>query len=139
MIAIDDKARRAIDNIRALLDTMLASGWAEVCVTGRDGDYFLARHPGTPNPLIEPVGEVAPLASAPVAATVAHVKAPHVGTVAWLAPLGTRLAEGEVAARLMVLDESVDVLAAGAGTVRAHGALLDELAEFATPLVELVA
>ena len=139
MITIDDKARRAIDNIRALLDTLLASGWAEVCVTGKDGDYFLARHPGTPNPLIEPVGEVAPLASAPAAEM---VKAPHVGTVVWLAPLGplgTRLAEGDVAARLMVLDESVEVLATAAGTVRAHRALLDELAEFATPLVELVA
>ena len=139
MITIDDKARRAIDNVRALLDTLLASGWAEVCVTGRDGDYFLARHSGTPNPLIEPVGEVAALASAPAVVTVANVKAPHVGTVAWLAPLGTRLAEGDVAALLMVLDESVEVLATAAGTVRAHRALLDELAEFATPLVELVA
>ena len=136
MITIDDKARRAIDNIRALLDTLLASGWAEVCVTGKDGDYFLARHPGTPNPLIEPVGEVAPLASAPAAEM---VKAPHVGTVVWLAPLGARLAEGDVAARLMVLDESVDVLAAAAGTVRAHLAQMDGLAEFATPLLELVA
>ena len=54
MITIDENARRAITNARALLDALLAGGWAELCVRGEEGDYFIARNPGTPNPLLAP-------------------------------------------------------------------------------------
>lgn len=139
MIEIDDKARAAITNARALLDAMLASGWAEVCVQGEEGDYFLARKPGTHNPLLAPVQ----VATAPVAAPSATaaattlVTAPHVGTVAWLASEGQAVVAGEVIARLAVLDEAVDVPAPNAGTVSAVLVRIGDLAEFKTPLVEL--
>ncbi|WP_225008859.1 hypothetical protein [Novosphingobium percolationis] len=144
MIEIDDNARRAIDNARALLDAMLAGGWNEVCVTGEEGDYFLARQPGTVNPLL--VVEAALPGPAPALVAVGSaqfetltVKAPHVGTVVWLAPVGQAVAEGEVVARLAVLDETLDVPAAKAGKVAAQVARIDDLAEFATPLIELAA
>lgn len=140
MIEIDDKARSAITNARALLDTMLANGWDQVCITGEEGDYFIARTPGTPNPLIAPAAPVA-AAPAPVAAAVVprSITAPHVGTVAWLAALGTSIAKDEVVARLAVLDTQVDVVAPEAGTVSAQTVQIGDLAEFATELVTLVA
>lgn len=141
MIEIDDNARRAIDNVRALLDAMLASGWEQACVTGKDGDYFLARQPGTPNPLLAAPEEaaLAQPAVAPIPAECASltVCAPHVGTVAWLAPIGAVLAEGAAAARLAVLDDQVDVPSPKAGTVTAQSAQIGDLAEFSTPLVLL--
>lgn len=144
MIEIDDKARAAITNARALLDAMLAGGWAEVCVQGEEGDYFLARSPGTPNPLVAPT-PVAPASAAPApvaapsptASAKTLVTAPHVGTVAWLAGEGQAVAAGEVVARLAVLDEAVDVAAPSAGTVTVGLVRLGDLAEFKTPLVEL--
>lgn len=141
MIEIDDKARSAITNARALLDTMLANGWDQVCITGEEGDYFIARTPGTPNPLIAPAAPVA-AAPAPVAAAAVvprSITAPHVGTVAWLAALGTSIAKDEVVARLAVLDTQVDVVAPEAGTVSAQTVQIGDLAEFATELVTLVA
>ncbi|MBC2670582.1 hypothetical protein ACFOON_10940 [Novosphingobium piscinae] len=141
MIRIDDKALAAITNARALLDTMLAGGWNEVCVQGEEGDYFLARHPGTPNPLTAPpAAAVSPAAAAspPVQAPAARaVTAPHVGTVVWLAPVGTAVGEGAAVARLAVLDETVEVAAPAGGTVTGHGVKVGDLAEFKTELVTL--
>lgn len=143
MIEINDKARSAITNARALLDTMLANGWDQVCITGEEGDYFIARSAGTPNPLVAPA---APVAAAPAPAPVAvataaprSITAPHVGTVAWLAALGTSIAKGDVVARLAVLDTQVDVVAPEAGTVSTQTARIGDLAEYAVELVTLVA
>lgn len=144
MIEIDDTAIRAITNARALLDVMQAGGWAEVRVTSEDGDYYFARNPGTSNPLVAPAATavaagVAPVAAGTVQVTSVAVSAPHVGTVAWLAAVGQAVAEGEAVARLAVLDRTVEVPATRAGTVTVQLARLDDLAEFATPLVELAA
>lgn len=140
MIDIDENAQRAITNARALLDAMVAGGWADVCVKSEEGYYFLARDPGTPNPLIAPAPVVPASPAAPASAAMQSehaVKAPHVGTVVWLAPVGTRLAEGEAAARLAVLDQTVDVPAPVGGVVTRQSAQLDELAEFGVPLIVL--
>lgn len=140
MIEIDDTARRAITNARALLDAMLAGGWDQVCVTGEEGDFFLARMPGLANPLLgggpAAMAQAAP-AVAPAAAVRQTISAPHVGTVTWLAPVGARLAAGEPVARLAVLDTTIDVPSLNFGTVAVHDARIDDLAEYATPLVTL--
>ena len=140
MIDIDENAQRAITNARALLDAMVAGGWADVCVKSEEGDYVLARDSGTPNPLIAPAPVVPASPAAPASAAMQSehaVKAPQVGTVIWLAPVGTRLAEGEAAARLAVLDETVEVPAPKGGMVARQSAQLDELAEFGVPLIIL--
>jgi biotin carboxyl carrier protein len=117
---------------------MLASGWNEVCVTGVEGDYFLARQPGTVNPLLaaETVSVAVDPVSVPFGST-EIIKAPHVGTVAWLAEIGHSVAEGGAVARLTVLDETIDIPSTKAGTIAAHVAQVNDLAEFSTPLVEL--
>lgn len=146
MIEIDDKARAAITNARALLDTMLSGGWEEVCVQSEDGDYFLARLPGTSNPLVAPapvaaapVAPAAPQAAAAASGATVVVTAPHVGTVNWLAPVGAAIGQGEAVARLAVLDQVVDVAASAAGVIVSHIAKPGEFAEFATDLVTLQA
>jgi len=134
MIEIDDNARRAIANARALLDAMLAGGWKQVCITGHEGDYFISREAGTANPLLVP----AEIIAAPATDLVPFaVNAPHVGTVSWLAAVGQMVAEGDVVARLAVLDDVIEVKAAGAGQVTDHSARIDDLAEFAAPLLLL--
>lgn len=129
-----ENAHRAINNARALLEAMVAGGWEQVCITGPEGDYFLARDAGTANPLLSP-GE-APVQPV-VESTPLAVSAPHVGTVTWLTPVGQTVAEGAVVARLAVLDEEIEVLAASAGTVADHCVKIDDLAQFGTPLLVL--
>jgi biotin carboxyl carrier protein len=136
MTVISEEAQRAINNARALLDAMLAGGWQQVCITGNEGDYFIARDRGIANPLLV-AGETpaAPVPQGPAKA----IMAPHVGTVAWLVPVGHAVAAGDVIVRLMVLDEQVDVVAASAGKIAEHHVRIDELAQFGTPLLALAA
>lgn len=145
MIEIDDKARSAITNARALLDAMLAGGWEQVCITGEEGDYFLARSPGTPNPLLAPVAvalpAVEPAAGQQTSARsqTHNVKAPHVGTVVWIAAVGADIGKGEVAARIAVLDETMEIAASNGGVVSSHAARIGDLVEYGHDLVTLAA
>jgi biotin carboxyl carrier protein len=139
MIDIDDNARSAITNARALLDAMVAGGWQQVCITGEDGDYFLARLPGTPNPLLAPVAVAqAQVQSVTVPTSSQTIKAPHVGTIVWLAAVGEVVETGKAVARLAVLDERIEIVAAGGGTVSAHAGQVGDLVEYAGELVTLV-
>ncbi|WP_062787510.1 hypothetical protein [Novosphingobium capsulatum] len=138
MIALDDNARRTITNARALLDAMLAGGWQQVCLQSAEGDFFLARSLGTPNPLLAPAPVVAPAVPPPppaVAAQACTIRAPHVGTVAWLLPIGSQPGKGDAVARLAVLDTLVDVPAPLAGVVVSHGMAANDLAEYGTILL----
>ncbi len=145
MIEIDEKARAAITNARALLDAMLAGGWEQVCITGEEGDYFLAREPGTPNPLLAP-GAVALPAVEPAsgqqtsAGSQTHTaKAPHVGTVVWIAAVGAVIEKGEAAARIAVLDETMEIAASNGGVVSSHAAKIGDLVEYGHDLVTVAA
>lgn len=140
MIDLDEKALAAITNARALLDAMLAGGWEDVCVQGEEGDYFLAKQPGTPNPLMGATTTTLSVDAtvAPAAAPATRpVTAPHVGTVLWLAPVGASHAEGDVVARLAVLDDAVEIVAPAAGIVAEHAAQVDGLAEYGVTLLVL--
>lgn len=142
MIEIDDNARSAITNARALLDAMIGGGWDQVCITGEEGDYFLARLPGTPNPLLAPAAvaqaSIQPATAAAVQTESKTIKAPHVGTIGWLAAVGAALEKGETVVRLMVLDETIDIVTAEGGTVSVHARQIGDLAEYADELVTLV-
>lgn len=145
MIEIDHKARSAITNARALLDAMQAGGWEQVCITGEEGDYFLARSPGTPNPLLAPVAVALPAVEpasgqqASVGSQTHTVKAPHVGTVVWIAAVGAVIGNGEPAARIAVLDETMGIAASHGGVVSSQAAKIGDLVEYAHDLVTLVA
>lgn len=141
MIEIDDKARCAITNARALLDAMLAGGWHQVCVSAKEGDYFIARLSGTPNPLLSPAVPAAQttlLAAAPAPAkSIRSVAAPHVGTVAWLADVGAQVTKDERVAVLEVLGSEAVIVAPEAGTVLQQSAQIGDFVEYAVELVTL--
>ncbi len=134
-----DTTRAAIQDARALLETMLAADWQEVHVVSGGTEIFLARPQGRANPM-----RVAPVA-APVAAVAAPVaqgkdvlvKAPHVATLVSCAAAGQSVAAGETIAVLRVLDEEIALSAARAGTVVGADAAAGALVEFDTPILTL--
>ena len=144
MIALDDAARKAIDTARGLSVTMIDQGWGTVYVSCADGEFFLSRQAGKVDPLspaaVAPVATpavAAPASVAPAALPAIEVKAPHVATVVSLAPVGSEVQAGQAIATLRVLDETIEVAAAAAGTVLAHVAQPGALAEYGNTLVTL--
>lgn len=141
MITLDENARLAIDNARALSVTMIDQGWGTVHVSSADCEIFLTRGDGRIDPLLPaPVAAAvaAVAAPAPVAVLLAvEVTAPHVATVVSLAAVGAVVQAGQTVATLRVLDETSEIAAPVDGTVDSHGALTGELAEYGTRLVTL--
>jgi len=145
MIALDDTARRAIDNARALSVTMLDQGWGTVHVSSAECEIFLTRGEGKIDPLSP--AAAAPVAAAPVAvveptaaaasAPAVEITAPHVASVVSLLAVGTPVQSGQAVATLRVLEDTVEILATCAGTIQAHGAAAGELAEFGARLITL--
>lgn len=126
--------KAAIDNARALLATLLESGWSELHVVSGETKIFIARDGGRANPMRE-----APAASAEpaVAGAMTTVTAPHVATLVSAAAPGSSIEKGAVIATIAVLDEEEPVLAPVSGRVLAVHADPGALVEFKTPLVDL--
>ena len=140
MIELDEGARKAIDNARALTVTMLEQGWSTVHIASSEGEFFLAKGSGHRDPLSPGATVVAaPPAPpvAPAAAPAVDVKAPHVATIVFLASVGSVVAAGQSIATLRVLDTTSEVAAPAAGTIAGQGAAEGDLAEFGTVLVRL--
>ncbi len=132
MTARKDPVVQAIDDARALLDTLLANDWQELHVVSGDTEIFLARNGGGANPMraAPPAAPVAvPPPPSPAPASERSVTAPHVATLVDALPVGTRVAAGDRVATLHVLDDREDVAAPVAGTIlrvdATPGALLD--------------
>ena len=143
MIELDEAARKAIDNARALTVAMIEHGWGTVHVASSTGEFFLAKESGHRDPL-SPVASAAPVPAVAIALPVAtaaapavEIKAPHIATVVSLVPVGTAVAAGQILATLRVLDTTSEVFAPTAGTIAGHGAAVGDLAEFGTVLVRL--
>jgi hypothetical protein len=123
-----------VDNARALLAQFARSDWRELHVRTPDGEIFIARDGGGPNPMLLPAGGAAPPADD---ANLLTVAAPHVADVAWLLPVGATVAAGGVVARLDLLGEPIDVRCDEGGVVAARFANDGDLVEFETPLVRV--
>ncbi|MES2494403.1 MAG: biotin/lipoyl-containing protein [Pseudomonadota bacterium] len=144
MIALDEAARKAFDNARAFSVTMIDQGWGTVHVSSADCEIFLTRSEGKIDPL-----SPSPLAAAAVTAPVAavfpaptmlpavDVTTPHIATVVSLVAVGTAVQAGQAVATLSVLDETIEIVAASAGTIETHGVAPGDLAEFGSKLVTL--
>lgn len=65
------------------------------------------------------------------------LSAPHLGTLTGLVPVGTRVAAGEVVARLMVLGRETAMVAEAEGLIVAHHHADGALVEFGQPLVAI--
>lgn len=124
--------KHMIDNARVLLAQLVRSDWRELHVRTPDGEIFIARDGGGPNPMRQAAGAAAPLADD---ANLLTVAAPHVADVAWLLPVGATVAAGGVVARLDLLGETVEVSAGEAGTVARWFATVGDCVEYDAPLV----
>ena len=141
MITLDNNARKAIDNARALSVTMIDQGWGTVHVSSADCEIFLTRGEGRIDPLLPaPVAAAVAAVAAPapdVGLLAVEVTAPHVATVVSLAAVGAVVQAGQTVATLRVLDETSEIAAPVDGTVESHGVLTGELAEYGSRLVTL--
>ena len=131
-----DPATQAIDDARALLDTLLASGAQQIHVHVGGTEIFIARAgaPASPMrmaaPAPAPAAVPAPApATAPAPGVEVEVRLPHVATLVSVLPVGTAVTAGQVVASVHVLDEPEELTAPTGGTIAgvaaAAGALLD--------------
>lgn len=138
MSAQTDPAVAAINDARALLDTLLGSDWREIHVVSGETEIFIARNGAGANPMrAAPAAPIADPARSLPPAVEKTVTAPHVATVVEAVSVGTRVEAGQTVATLHVLDEPIAVTAPGAGTVVRVDAAPGELLDFGAPLVTI--
>lgn len=129
MTADKDPAIAAIDDARALLDTLLTHGWQQLYLVSGDTEIFLARDGGGSNPMR--MVAAAPVVTAPAAQAGPEtaVPVPHVATLEQVLAVGTHVIVGQTVATVRVLDEQEDIIAPVSGTIvrvdAAPGALLE--------------
>ena len=144
MIKMTDPTAAAINDARALLQTLMASDWREVHVRSGEAEIFIARDGGGPNPMREP----APTASAaptagPVSLTEARavsdtvVTAPHVATLMEALPAGSVVSAGQTVASLRVLDETETIAAPVSGIIVRLSAAVGDLVDFKAPILSI--
>jgi biotin carboxyl carrier protein len=138
MTADKDIAVQAITDARALLDTLLGSGWHELHVQSEDMEIFLARPGGGANPMrFVPAVVVEAPAAITAAGAETVVKAPHVATLVDALPIGTTVTAGQKVATLRVLDEEEGLEAPCAGTVVRIGAEVGALLDFGAAVLTI--
>jgi acetyl-CoA carboxylase biotin carboxyl carrier protein len=120
---------RVVHEARALLEQLRQSGWHDLHLRTTNFSLFIARPGGASNPMRE----------RPVLAPAHEVPAPHIGTVAWIAQLGSALQAGAVVTRIELLGELIDIAAPTAGVVTSIAAPIGTLVEYGSPLVSLAA
>ena len=145
MIDAPTPAEAALRDARALLHTLTRTPLAELHLASGDMEVFIAKPAGRANPMRAtpfPAGaavtaEVATSAAVVPVAEVVVLRAPHVASVAWLAPEGAELQAGATAVELRVLDTVEALAAPSAGRVGAHRAAVGELIDYGSPVLEL--
>lgn len=137
MMHADDPVTRALTDARALLDTLLASGWQDVHVVSGATEIFIARAGGRDNPLQrQPVAT--PMAASPMAGgSETVIAAQHVATLVDVLSVGSSVAVGEKVATICVLDEEEDVFAPVAGLVATSPAQPGGLVEFGMTILTI--
>lgn len=110
------------------------SEWGSAYVRTSEIEIFVARGQDARNPMV-----AAPIDGglAPDQGDGGELRAPHIGTVAELVPIGTQLAAGECYARLELLGETIELIVDEAAIVADHLLPIGALAEFDQPLVRL--
>jgi hypothetical protein len=119
----------ALHEVRALLRDFVKSDWRAVQVRLGDLEVWFSRDAS-----LRPEGSVTPAETLPI---VAELKAPHLGTLAWLAAPGTAIVAGAEYGKLRVLDEERALVAETGGVVARHLRTVGDLIEFGEPLVGL--
>jgi biotin carboxyl carrier protein len=127
--------RSLVNDARVLLAQLRRSQWGELHVRTPQGEIFIARHGGGPNPMRRVATDAAE-STAPEAGHV--VRAPHVGTVLAALPVRTAVAIDMIVCRLAVLGEVIEVSSPHAGVVGEVFVMEGALVEYESPLVTVV-
>jgi len=129
----------ALDDARALLDTLLTSNWQDAHVVSGGTEIFIARDGGRPNPMRRAANAPAKTSAAAAVAAPAltEVAAPHVATLVDSVAVGARIVSGQVIATIRVLDADEPIFAPCSGTVTAVAAASGAMLEFGTPIMTL--
>ncbi|WP_313804654.1 hypothetical protein [Sphingobium sp.] len=131
----DDAVTRALNDARALLDTLLASGWQDMhAVSGRT-EIFIARTGGRANPLRRQavVAEVPVTVDGPQTA----IATEHVSTLVDVLSVGTPVVAGQKVATVRVLEEEMALLSPVVGRVAASPVQPGTLVEFGTTILSI--
>lgn len=130
-----------VTDTRALLRLFRQSGYADLHLRLGDYELFVARPGGGADPLR--VATAAPQSSAEAAPAPAAAEqllvAPHIASFVSALPIGSAVAAGDAVARIELLGEPIDLLAAQAGLVTEVFAEPGALVEYDVPLVRLLA
>jgi len=140
MTKITDPTDAAINDARALLQTLMASDWREVHVRSGEAEIFIARQGGGANPMREPAPMAAVEPASPVAAKSESnvvVTAPHVASLTEVLPVGTVVSAGQTVATLRVLDQSDAVEAPVAGVIASVDAAVGDLLDFKASILSI--
>ena len=135
MMDANNPIERAITDARALLDTLLTSGWQDMHVVSGDTEIFVAQAGGRPNPMrVAPVSE---LAMQPVSAQETAVAAPHVATLVDMLAVGTAVKAGQTVATIRVLDDEEVLTAPIDGRIATAHVQAGSLVEFGAPILSI--
>jgi biotin carboxyl carrier protein len=128
----------SLNDARALLDTLVSQGWQSAVVRVGESEFLLSRDAllerGLP---AEDAAEAPGAGPAAAPAQLQTISAPHVGTLAEIAAVGSMVTKGEMVAVLAVLGERFEISASASGQVLGHKAELGALVEYGQVLAEL--
>jgi acetyl-CoA carboxylase biotin carboxyl carrier protein len=120
--------------VSELLRRFADADWRDLYVRTARYTLFIAKAGGGPNPMLRPAGQSEAVARQSLGYTIA---APHVGTVASIAPVGEEVESGSSVIRLAVLGETVEVRSEHAGIVTDLLAQPGDLVQYDTPLLRI--
>ncbi len=130
----------SLNDARALLDTLVSQGWQSAVVRVGESEFLLSRDALRDRGLPADAAAEAPgAAPAAAPAQLQTISAPHVGTLAEIAAVGSTVARGEMVAVLAVLGERVEIFARESGRVIGHKVEPGALVEYGQILAELTA
>jgi biotin carboxyl carrier protein len=125
-----------IDDARALLDTLLSSGWRDAHVVSGGTEIFIALEGGRANPMRSKAGAALAL-PVPSVENQVEITAPHVATFVDAVDCGEIIIAGQKIATIRVLEVEEDVIASVDGTVADVRAKAGDLLEFKAPILTI--
>lgn len=138
MMSSDTVNDRAITDARALLDTLLSSGWQEVHVVSGETEIFIARAGGGINPMRNLVLSAEPgISVATEDVTEICVTAQHVATLVDIVSVGTDLQAGDRVATIRILDVEEAIPAPVAGRISGLSVNVGALIEYGMPIFSI--
>lgn len=117
-----------------LLEQFKQSDWRDLYVRTSRYSLFVAKPAGGSNPMRGAGAGT----SAPPAQPENTIRAPHIGSVTWLAQVNSVVEPGAVVARIEVLGESIEIDSERGGRVEAVLSAAGTLVEYETPLLIIV-